>query len=543
LYEGGEAVYDYVIVGAGSAGCVLASRLSEDPHVSVLLLEAGGPDNKQEIHIPAAFAKLFKTTFDWNYETEPQPHLNNRKLYWPRGKVLGGSSSMNAMLYVRGNRHDYDEWGELGNPGWAFADVLPYFKKAEHYERGGSDYAGRDGPLNVAEQRSINPLTRVFVDAAVEAGLPRIDDFNGSTQEGVSIPLVTQKGGTRNSTAVAYLRPALKRPNLTVQTQALAAKLLVEGKRVVGVAYLRNGAQEEVRASREVIVCGGAVNSPQLLLLSGIGPADHLKALGIDVIADLPGVGQNLQDHLAGGILYNCTQPITLASAGGPVDILNYLLFKKGPLTSIVAESEAFFKTKDDLLVPDVELLFAAAFFLEHGFTTPPGHGFSIGVALLHPESRGSLTLRSTNPTDPPAIQPNYFASETDVKVMIAGMRRARQIGQAKAFDPYRGTEYLPGEAVQSDAELAEFLRTHAETLYHPVGTCKMGEDSLAVVDANLCVRGVEGLSVVDASVMPTIISGHTNAPTIMIAEKGADLIKGRAAAFAGAASGESRHL
>jgi choline dehydrogenase len=527
-------MYDYVLVGAGSAGCVLASRLSEDPQIRVLLLEAGGPDKKQEIHIPAAFSKLFKTPLDWNYQTEPQPYLQNRTLYWPRGKMLGGSSSMNAMMYIRGNRHDYDEWGESGNPGWAFADVLPYFKKAEHYERGDSDYAGGDGLLNVAEQRSMNRLTRVFIDAAVEAGLPRTDDFNGRTQEGVGATLVTQKGGTRNSTAVAYLRPALKRPNLTVQTQAQAVKLLVEGKRVMGVAYLQSGGQEEVRASREVILCGGAVNSPQLLMLSGIGPADHLQALGIDVVADLPGVGQNLQDHLAAGVLYHCTQPITLASAEKPGNILNFLLFKKGPLTSNVAEAAAFFKTKADLMVPDVELIFAPSFFQQHGFANPPGHGFTIGVVLLHPESKGRLTLRSTDPTDPPAIQPNYFASETDVKVMIAGLRRARQIGQANAFDPYRGKEYLPGEAVQSDADLKEFLRANAETLYHPVGTCKMGEDSLAVVGADLHVRGVEGLRVVDASVIPTIISGHTNAPTIMIAEKAADLIKGDAAAAKG---------
>ncbi len=533
-------MYDYVIVGAGSAGCVLASRLSEDPNVSVLLLEAGGPDNKQEIHIPAAFSKLFKTPFDWNYETEPQPHLKNRKLYWPRGKMLGGSSSMNAMMYIRGNRHDFDEWGELGNPGWAFADVLPYFKKAEHYERGGSDYTGGSGPLNVAALRSMNPLTRVFMDAAVEAGLPRTDDFNGRTQEGVSATLVTQKGGQRNSTAVAYLRPAMKRPNLTVQTQAQAAKVLVEGKRAVGVAYLRGGAREEARANREVILCGGAVNSPQLLLLSGIGPADHLKALGIEVVADLPGVGQNLQDHLATGVMYHCTQPITLASAEKLGNILNFLLFKKGPLTSNVAESAAFLKTRPDLMVPDIELIFAPSFFLEHGFANPPGHGFTIGVVLLHPESKGSLTLRSTNPTDPPVIQPNYLASENDVKVMVEGLRRARQIGQAKAFDAYRGKEFMPGEEAQSDADLEEFLRTRAETLYHPVGTCKMGEDALAVVDADLRVRGVEGLRVVDASVMPTIISGHTNAPTIMIAEKAADLIKSSAAASVGATKGAS---
>ena len=530
-------MYDYVIVGAGSAGCVVANRLTEDPNVSVLLLEAGGSDKKQEVQVPAAFSKLFKTPLDWNYETEPQPHLKDRKLFWPRGKMLGGSSSMNAMMYVRGNRHDYDEWGESGNPGWAFADVLPYFKKAEHYERGGTDYVGGAGPLNVAEQRSANPITRACLEAAVESGLARTDDFNGRTQEGVGLALLTQKNGARYSTATAYLRPALKRPNLTVHTEAQATKVLTDGKRAVGVSYLRGGVPVEERVRREVILCGGAINSPQLLLLSGIGPAAHLKALGIEVVADLPGVGQNLQDHLATGVQFHSKQPVSLASAEKLTNVANYLLFKKGPLTSNVAEGVAFYKSKPELMVPDVELLFAPSFFLEHGFANPPGHGFTIGVVLLHPESKGSISLRTANPTDAPAIQPNYLASENDVQVLIEGLRRARTIAQAKALDAYRGEEFLPGAAVQSDADLAEFLRERSETLYHPVGTCKMGEDPQAVVDPDLRVRGVEGLRVVDASVMPTIISGHTNAPSIMIAEKAADLIKGQAAAVAGAAS------
>ncbi|HEX6780135.1 MAG TPA: choline dehydrogenase [Ktedonobacterales bacterium] len=524
-------MYDYIIIGAGSAGCVLANRLSEDPKVSVLLLEAGGPDDKQEIHIPAAFSKLFKTAYDWAYETEPEPQMNNRKMYWPRGKMLGGSSSMNAMMYVRGNRQDYNEWAELGAQGWSFPEVLPYFKKMENHEIGATDWRGAGGPLNVAQQRSPNPLTTAFFAAAAEVGINKTDDFNGPHQEGVSYALVTQKGGKRFSTADAYLRPAMKRPNLTVRTNVLASRVLTEGKRAVGVEFQQNGKTEQERASREVILSGGAINSPQLLLLSGIGPADHLKAMGIDVVADLPGVGQNLQDHLATGVQYHCTQPITLANAEKLGNVANYLLFKKGPLTSIVAEVAGFIKTKSELPAPDLEILFAPAFFVDHGFGNPPEkHGYTIGIVLLHPESKGSISLRSTNPADSPKIQANYLASENDVKVLIEGLKRCRQIGQASALAAYRGPEFLPGEAVKSDEDFTEFLRSRAETLYHPVGTCKMGSDPLAVVDAQLRVIGVEGLRVADASVMPSIISGHTNAPSIMIGERASDFVKQSAA-------------
>ena len=524
-------MYDYIIIGAGSAGCVIANRLSEDPNVSVLLLEAGGPDDKQEIHIPAAFSKLFKTAYDWAYETEPEPQMNNRKMYWPRGKMLGGSSSINAMMYVRGNRQDYNEWAELGAQGWSFPEVLPYFKKMENHEIGATDWRGAGGPLNIAEQRSPNPLTTSFFGAAAEAGINKTDDFNGPHQEGVSYALLTQKGGKRFSTADAYLRPAMKRgPNLTVRTNVLAGRVLTEGTRAVGVEFQQNGKTEQERASREVILCGGAINSPQLLLLSGIGPAEHLKALGIDVVADLPGVGQNLQDHLASGVQYHCTQPITLANAEKMGNILNFMLFKKGPLTSNVAEVAGFIKTKPDLPAPDLEILFAPAFFADHGFANPPGHGYTIGLILLHPESRGTISLRSTNPADPPRIQPNYLSSENDLKLLIEGLKRCRQIGQASALAPYRGAEFLPGEEVKSDEELAEYLRSRAETIYHPVGTCKMGSDPLAVVDAQLRVVGVEGLRVADASVMPTVISGHTNAPSIMIGERASDFIKQSAA-------------
>ena len=523
-------MYDYIIIGAGSAGCVLANRLTEDPRVSVLLLEAGGPDDKQAIHIPIAWLKLLKTAYDWAYETEPEPHMHNRKLYWPRGKMLGGTSSMNAMMYVRGNHQDYNEWAELGAQGWSFPEVLPYFKKMENHEIGATDWRGTGGPLNVAQQRSPNRLTNAFFQAAAEVGINKTDDFNGPHQEGVSYALVTQKGGKRFSAADAYLRPAMKRPNLTIRTNVLASRVLTEGKRAVGVEFQQNGKTEQERASREVILCGGAINSPQLLLLSGIGPADHLKALGIDVVSDLPGVGQNLQDHLASGVQYHCTQPISLANAEKLGNVVNFLLFKKGPLTSIVAEVAGFIKTKPDLPAPDLEILFAPAFFAEHGFANPPGHGYTIGIVLLHPASKGSISLRSANPADPPRIQANYLTSENDIKVLIEGLKRCRQIGQASALAPYRGAEFLPGEEVKSDEELTEFLRSRSETLYHPVGTCKMGSDPLAVVDSQLCVMGIEGLRVADASVMPSIISGHTNAPSIMIGERASDFIKQSAA-------------
>lgn len=519
-------MFDYVIIGAGSAGCVLANRLSEDPSVRVLLLEAGGPDRKQEIHIPAAFAKLFKTPYDWAYETEPQPHLGNRRLFWPRGKMLGGSSSMNAMMYIRGHRADYDGWRDQGNQGWGFAEVLPYFKKSEHEERGASEYHGVDGPLNVADLRTVNPLTRAFLEASAEIGLPRTDDFNGPQQEGMSLTQVNQKQGKRHSAATAYLKPALNRPNLKVITQAQATRILFEGKRAVGVAYQQDGKAEQARATREVILAGGAINSPQLLLLSGIGPAEQLISLGIQVVHHLPGVGQNLHDHLLAISAFHCTQPVTLASAEKLSHILSFLLLKNGPLTSNVGEAAGFLKTRPTLPAPDLEMIFAPVYFIEHGFGNPPGHGFSIGAILIQPESRGQITLRSPDPLAPPAIQPNYLSTPADVKTLVEGMKLARRIAQASAFAPYRGEEVMPGPNAQTDEAIAEQIRQHAETLYHPVGTCKMGSDPLAVVDGELRVRGVEGLRVVDASVMPTIPRGHTNAPTIMIAEKAADLIR-----------------
>jgi choline dehydrogenase len=519
-------MFDYVIVGAGSAGCVLANRLTEDGKTSVLLLEAGGPDDSREIHIPAAFSKLFKSPRDWAYHTVEQTHLHNRKLYWPRGKMIGGSSSMNAMIYIRGNHFDYDHWHDLGNKGWNFSGVLPYFKKAENQERGASSYHAVGGPLNFADLRCINPLSQAFVEGALELGFPRNDDFNGSDQDGVGFYQVTQKQGKRHSAAAAYLKPILKRPNLTVTSSALATRLLFKETRAVGVAYVQNGKTEEARANREVILCGGTVNSPQLLMLSGIGPAEHLRSLSIPVIADMPGVGQNLQDHLAVAVAFECTQPITMSSAETLGNALKYLFLKKGPLTSNIAEAGGFTSTKPDLLMPDLQFHFAPVYYLDHGFTKPDGHGFTIGPALLHPECRGHLLLRSKDPSEPPIIQPNYLACESDLHALVEGVKLCRKIIGSKAFDAYRGAETSPGPKVQSDEEIAEYIRSAGETLYHPVGTCKMGNDLMAVVDPCLRVHGIKGLRVVDGSIMPTVIGGNTNAPIIMIAEKAAELIK-----------------
>jgi choline dehydrogenase len=509
---------------------VLANRLSADPAINVLLIEAGGPDKKQEIHIPAAFPKLFKSPVDWAYETEPQPHLENRKLFWPRGKMLGGSSSMNAMIYMRGNRHDYDHWAELGNPGWSFTDVLPCFKKPQNQERGANGYHGAGGPLNVADLRFKHPLSKLFLDAATACGLPRNTDFNAAEQEGVGFYQATQKNGKRWSAADAFLTPALSRPNLTVHTHAQATRLLFEGRKISGVEFVQNGQLQRPFAAKEIILSAGAINSPQLLMLSGIGPVAHLQAHKIPVSIDLPGVGQNLQDHLVSAAVYECTQPISLHGAETFGNLLKFLLFKKGPLTSILAEAGGFVKTRPGLSVPDVQLLFGPLFYMSHGFQNPKGHGFSLGPILLRPKSLGRITLRSNDPFDAPAIQANYLAEKSDLQTLIEGLKLARKIARHKRFDPCRGKEIWPGENIQSGEQLAAFIRETAETLYHPVGTCKMGTDPMAVVDSELRVHGIEGLRVVDASIMPKIIGGNTNAPTMMIAEKASEMMLADAA-------------
>ena len=517
--------YDYVIAGAGSAGCVLAARLTEDPGTRVLLLEAGGPASPKEVRIPAAFSKLYKTSVDWNYSTEPEPCLHNRKLYWPRGKMLGGSSSMNAMIYVRGNAKDYDDWARLGNEGWGFHDVLPYFKKSERRQRGASEYHGANGPLHVAGLRFVNPLTRAFLSAATELGIPASSDFNGPTQDGVGLYQVTQKNGSRHSAADAFLTPALPRKNLTVLTHAHASKILLQNHRAMGIEYLRAGATDTARAEREVILAGGSVNSPQLLLLSGIGPADEIRRAGLRPSHDLPGVGKNLQDHLMVSVGYLCNQPVSMAGAESLPNFLRYLLFKSGPLVSNVAEAGIFCRTQTSLTQPDLQLLFGPAYYVNHGLTPRKDHCFGFGPTLLTPESRGSISLKSASPLDPPAIRPNYLSTAADLRVIVEGVKLSRRLAHASPFEPYRGSELHPGSSVQTDDEIADFIRAEAQTLYHPVGTCKMGTDSMAVVDPTLRVHGIEGLRVADASVMPRIPSGNTNAPTIMIAEKAADMI------------------
>lgn len=522
--------FDYVIIGAGSAGCVLANRLSASAGVRVLLLEAGTPDTRREIHIPAAWVKTLKTEVDWQYYTVPQANLHRRRLLWPRGRTLGGSSAINAMIYIRGNRHDYDQWAAQGNEGWSYEDVLPYFVRMAHQERGAQPpYHGTGGPLNVADLRDPNPLTRAFVQAAHALGLPLNPDFNGAQQEGVGLFQVTQKDGRRHSAATAYLKPVLDRPNLTVKTGAHALRIGFDGRRARHVTYLSEGTTHTVTAEREILLCGGAINSPQLLMLSGIGQADHLRAHDIAVIADLPGVGGNLQDHLIAGIIQYTIQPVSLANATQPHHIARYLLTRRGLLTSNLAEGGAFRTFDPNAPAPDVQYHFGPAHFVDHGQTELEGHGYALGGLVLRPQSRGTIRLASADPLAHPLIDPAYLSDPAgdDLRLTLEALKWAREVFRGAPFDPYRGLELLPGGDHQTDDQLIYYIREKAESLYHPVGTCKMGRDARAVVDETLKVHGVDGLRVVDASIMPTLTSGNTNAPTMMIAEKAADLIAG----------------
>ena len=513
--------FDYVVVGAGSAGCVLANRLSADPDRRVALLEAGGPDRSMNIRIPAAFTKLFTTPYDWNYRTGKQAELSDRELYWPRGRMLGGSSSMNAQMWVRGHRADYDGWG----PGWTYDEVLPYFHRAEH--RAGSNTGGvygTDGPLWISELRDQHPGTAAFLRACAELGLTRLAELNGPDHTGYAPTPVTQRRGRRWSAADGYLRPAMRRPNLTVLTHASARRVVLSGDgRATGVEYRdATGATRVVGATREVVLSAGAVNSPHLLMLSGIGDPEHLRAAGVEVRREVPGVGANLQDHLAIAATVSCPLPVTMVAAETPGQLVRYLIRRKGMLTSNVAEAVAFLRTDPAAPAPDVELIWAPVPFIDHGLTKPPGHGVTIGVVLLQPRSRGRVTLAGADPDEPPVIDPGYLTAPGDLAPLVAGLRTAERLLATEALRPYVGEPMDPWPGSVSDAELAQLVRDRSETLYHPVGTCAMG----TVVDDHLRVHGVPGLRVVDASVMPRIIRGHTHAPTVMIAERAADLLR-----------------
>ena len=523
--------FDYIIVGAGSAGCVLANRLTADGKYSVLLLEAGPEDSHLWIHIPLGYGRLFKEkAVNWMYQTEPEPGLNGRNVFQPRGKVLGGSSSINGLLYVRGQHEDYDRWRQHGNLGWGFDDVLPYFKKAEDQTRGSNDFHAVGGPLPVSDWRHADPLSEAFVDAAAEVGVPRNPDFNGATQEGAGFFQTTTKGGRRASTAVAYLRPAKARPNLHVETSALAERILFEGRRAVGVAYRSAGIPRTARARKEILISGGAFNSPQLLQLSGIGPADLLRQHGIEVVLDAPGVGADLQDHMQVRVVMRCSQAVTLNDiVNNPVRKvltgLRYAAFRTGPLTIAAGTSGAFFKTNPRLATPDIQIHFLPFSTDKMGEKLHPFSGFTASVCQLRPESRGSLRIKSANPAVPPEIRINYLASEVDRATNVEGLKILRKILRAPALTPYVIEEIDPGDKITSDEALLAYCRARGTTIYHPTSTCRMGSDPLAVVDQRLRVRGVDGLRVIDASVMPDLVSGNTNAPVIMIAEKASDLI------------------
>jgi choline dehydrogenase len=523
--------FDYIIVGAGSAGCVLANRLSADGRHSVLLLEAGPKDTNIWIHVPLGYGKLFKEkTVNWMYQTEPEPGLGGRQVFQPRGKVLGGSSSINGLLYVRGQHEDYDRWRQRGNVGWGYDDVLPYFKKAENQIRGADDYHGVGGPLSVSDWRHHDPLSEAFVKAAVETGIPFNRDFNGATQEGAGFFQTTTRRGRRASSAFSYLRPARGRSNLRVETSALARRLVFEGRRARAVEYWQNGQLRVARARGEILVSGGAYNSPQLLQLSGVGPAELLKTHGIDVALDAAGVGNDLQDHLQVRVVTRCAQRVTLNDVvNHPVRRVmagvQYAALRKGPLTIAAGTSGAFFKTSPRLATPDIQIHFIPFSTDKMGEKLHTFSGFTASVCQLRPESRGTLKIRSADPAVSPEIRINYLATETDRAAFIDGIRILRKILAAPALKPYCTAEIYPGENVTSDEDLLDFCRKTGGTVYHPTSTCRMGSDPLAVVDQRLKVRGIEGLRVVDASIMPDLMSGNTNAPTIMIAEKASDMI------------------
>ncbi|RYZ11731.1 MAG: FAD-dependent oxidoreductase [Comamonadaceae bacterium] len=522
---------DYIVVGAGSAGCVLADRLSASGRHSVLVLEAGRKDDSPWIHIPLGYGKsIYDTRYTRHFHTEPEPGMKDRKLMWPRGVVLGGSSSINGLIFIRGQARDYDEWSSLGNPGWSWSDVLPYFKKSEHNSRGASELHGDQGPLWASDPRERLELMEAIFDAGAQLGVPRTDDFNGPDQEGAGYYQYFTRNGRRCSAAVAYLRPAMKRRNVRVETRANVLSLIVEGTRVRGVRFEQDGRTHEVFANREVIVAAGALQSPQLLALSGIGAADRLKALGIEVVAHLPGVGENLQDHLQVPHLYKIAKPITLnddlRTLFGKARIgLRYVLQRKGPLAYSAAPGGLFTKVLPESATPDVQYSFSPFTAETVRTEVHEWSGCTFTFVQLRPESRGSVHLRSRDPREAPEIRANYLSTEVDRRCVLGGLNFMRRLAKAPALKDYVSDLYRPGPLVSSDEHLLDYAREYGSTMYHPAGTCKMGDDPMAVVDARLRVHGLAGVRVVDCSIMPTLVSGNTHAPTVMIAEKASDMI------------------
>ena len=530
--------FDYIVVGAGSAGCVLAARLSEDPATRVLLLEAGPPDRSLWIHLPIGYGKtMWSDTYNWRFQTDPDPNMNGRRIYWPRGKTLGGSSSINGLIYIRGQREDYDHWAALGNAGWGYDDVLPYFIKSEGNQRGAIPFHGDSGPLKVSDIGAKHELIEAFIDGAQQTGVPRTDDFNGATQEGAGYYQLNTHRGWRVSTAKAYLAPARQRPNLHIETDAFAAGVIMAGTRAVGVRYRQGGEMKSARCTAEVLLSAGSIQSPQLLQLSGIGPRTLLQVRGVPVVVDAPDVGENLQDHLQNRLTFECTRPITtndqLNSWFGQVKLgLQWLLFRSGPLAVGINQGGCFMRALRDghgqpvAATPDIQFHVATLSADMAGGKVHPYSGFTMSVCQLRPQSRGHIRIRSTDPFEPPEMQPNYLATELDRRTAVAGMKAARAIAASAAMRPYVKREVKPGPEAGSDAELLEFCRNHGATIFHPTGTCRMGIDARAVVDPRLRVNGTTCLRVIDCSVMPTLVSGNTNAPAVMLAEKAADMIR-----------------